>query len=110
MGWGENRIPYDIGVKLRSRAIVTLPDSTSQKFLLLGEVSKTDKKYDDGGVVVVFLDFSKTRGNKCQDSDFEKWFARPHGSECLMGHRVCCSLHCWKERRGFTLILFYSYL
>jgi hypothetical protein len=38
--------------------------------------------------VIVFLDFSKTRGSKCRDSDYEKWYARPHDSECLMGHRV----------------------
>lgn len=77
-----------MGVKLRARALITLPDSTSQKFLLLGQVSKQDAKYNDGSAAVVFLDFSKTRGRKCQDSDFEKWYARPHESECLMGHKV----------------------
>ncbi|KAF8798604.1 vacuolar protein sorting/targeting protein 10 [Phlegmacium glaucopus] len=90
---GTTWTPYDLGVKLRAYALVTLPDSTSQKFLLLGQVSKGDQKYGDGGAVVVFLDFSKTRGRKCQDSDFEKWYARPHESECLMGHRQ------WYKRR-----------
>ena len=77
-----------MGVKLRARGLINLPDSTSQKFLLLGQVSKTDQKYGNDRAVIVFLDFSKTRGRKCQDSDFEKWYARPHDSECLMGHRV----------------------
>lgn len=74
--------------------MITLPDSTSQKFLLLGQVSKRDERYDAGAVVVVFLDFSKTRGRKCQESDFERWYARPHESECLMGHKVCFFLFC----------------
>ena len=84
-----DRTSYEIGVKLRARGLINLPDSTSQKFLLLGQISKTDSKYGDDRAVIVFLDFSKTRRNKCQDSDFEKWYARPHDSECLMGHRVC---------------------
>ena len=53
----------------------------------------------------MFLDFSKTRGSKCQDSDYEKWYARPHDSECLMGHRVCYSALGRKDRRLFD----YSY-
>jgi hypothetical protein len=99
-----DRISYDIGVKLRARGLINLPDSTSQKFLLLGQVSKTDPKYGNDRAVIVFLDFSKTRGRKCQDSDYERWYARPHDSECLMGHRVCVFfgtlpwLHCGKKR------------
>ena len=84
-----DRNSYDMGVKLRARGLINLPDSTSQKFLLLGQVSKTDPKYGNDRAVIVFLDFSKTRGRKCQDGDFERWYARPHDSECLMGHRVC---------------------
>ena len=83
-----NRNSYEMGVKLRARGLINLPDSTSQKFLLLGQVSKTDEKYGNDRAVIVFLDFSKTRGRKCQDSDYERWYARPHDSECLMGHRV----------------------
>ena len=99
-----DRNSYEIGVKLRARGLINLPDSTSQKFLLLGQVSKTDSRYGNDRAVIVFLDFSKTRGRKCQDSDYEKWYARPHDSECLMGHRVCVffdtlpCLHCWKKR------------
>ena len=99
-----DRNTYDMGVKLRARGLINLPDSTSQKFLLLGQVSKTDPKYGNDRAVIVFLDFSKTRGRKCQDSDYEKWYARPHGSECLMGHRVRVFfdtlpwLHCRRKR------------
>ena len=85
----DHRNSYNIGVKLRARALINQPDSTSQKFLLLGIVSRSDPRYGDGGAVIVHLDFSKTRGRKCQDADYEKWYARPHNSECLMGHRVC---------------------
>lgn len=38
--------------------------------------------------MIVYLDFAKTRGKKCGNDDYEKWFARPHDSECLMGHKV----------------------
>lgn len=100
-----DRTPYELGVKLRARALITLPDSSSQKFLLLGQVSKQDPKYNDGSAAVVFLDFSKTRGRKCQDSDFEKWYARPHESECLMGHRVGFSFGCSALGKKEALIL-----
>ncbi len=83
------RKTYNFGVRLAARGLVTLPDSTSQKFLLLGLVSKRDQKPDVGAIVVIYLDFSKTRGKKCTDSDYEKWYARPHNSECLIGHKVC---------------------
>lgn len=82
------RKTYNFGVKLQARGLVTLPDSTSQKFLLLGQVSKRDQKTDVGAVVVVYLNFASTRGKKCTESDYEKWYARPHNSECLIGHKV----------------------
>ncbi|KAJ3513798.1 hypothetical protein NLJ89_g2750 [Agrocybe chaxingu] len=90
---GKTWTKYDFGVKLRARGLTTLPDSTSQKFLLLGQVSKKDQKKDIGRVVVVHLDFSKTRGRKCSENDFEKWYARQETSECLMGHMQ------WYKRR-----------
>ena len=83
------RQEHDLGVKVRARGLLTLPDSTSQKFLLLAQVSKHDQTKDVGRVVVIQLDFSKTRGRKCSDSDYEKWYARPRDQECLMGHKVC---------------------
>ncbi|KAF8962397.1 vacuolar protein sorting/targeting protein 10 [Flammula alnicola] len=90
---GKTWNTYNFGVKLRAQGLVTLPDSTSQKFLLLGQVAKHDQTKDVGKVVVVYLDFVKTRGRKCNDADYEKWYARPRNSECLMGHKQ------WYKRR-----------
>jgi hypothetical protein len=67
---------------------MTLPDSTSQKFLLLGQVARKDQTKDIGRVVIIQLDFSGTRKRKCEEGDFEKWYARTSKTECLMGHKV----------------------
>ena len=85
---GISRKEYEIGVKLRAMALLTLPDSTSQKFLLLGKVAKKHQSGAVGRVVLIHLDFSSTRSRKCGEGDFEKWYARPSNSECLMGHKV----------------------
>ncbi|KAF9035551.1 signal sequence binding protein [Panaeolus papilionaceus] len=90
---GRNWKTYNFGVKLRARALTTLPDSTSQKFILLGSVHKHDQKGKYGNAVTVFLDFAKTRGKKCSESDYEKWYARPPRAECIMGHKQ------WYKRR-----------
>ncbi|KAF8075280.1 vacuolar protein sorting/targeting protein 10 [Lyophyllum atratum] len=90
---GKTWKSYEIGVKLRARALMTLPDSTSQKFVLLGQVARRDQSKEVGRVVIVYLDFSKTRSRKCGESDFEKWYARPAKTECLMGHKQ------WYKRR-----------
>ncbi|TFK75051.1 Oligoxyloglucan reducing end-specific cellobiohydrolase [Pluteus cervinus] len=84
---------HDLGFKFRARALITLPDSTSQKFLLLASVARRDQKDGMGRVVVVALDFSSTRQRKCEEKDFERWYARPATSECLMGHKQ------WYRRR-----------
>uniref|UniRef100_A0A0W0FD49 VPS10 domain-containing protein n=1 Tax=Moniliophthora roreri TaxID=221103 RepID=A0A0W0FD49_MONRR len=85
---GKTWNTYRFGVKLRARALVTLPDSTSQKFILVGQVSRKDQTNNVGRFVTVFLDFADTRGRKCGDSDYEKWYARPRDKECLMGHKA----------------------
>ncbi|KAF5379399.1 hypothetical protein D9615_006570 [Tricholomella constricta] len=90
---GKSWKSYDIGVKLRARALMTLPDSTSQKFILLGQVARRDQSKEIGRVVIVFLDFAETRSRKCGEGDFERWFARPAKTECLMGHKQ------WYRRR-----------
>ena len=82
------RRKYDLSVKLRSRLLTTIPDSTSQKFVLIGSLSRKDAK-PEGKHVVVFLDFAGMRDRQCQDGDFEKWYARGRGGhECIMGHKV----------------------
>ncbi|KAF8887404.1 Oligoxyloglucan reducing end-specific cellobiohydrolase [Infundibulicybe gibba] len=90
---GKTWQSYKMDVKLRARALTTLPDSTSQKFILLGQVARKDQSNTIGRVVVVHLDFSKTRQRKCEESDFEKWYVRPAKTECLMGHKQ------WYKRR-----------
>ena len=90
------RLTYDFGISIRARGLTTLPDSTSQKFLLLGQVGKKDQK-DWGRVVVIHLDFAQTRGKKCDDNDFEKWYARQQKSECLMGHKVISFYVIWSQ-------------
>ncbi|KAJ7355652.1 vacuolar protein sorting/targeting protein 10 [Mycena albidolilacea] len=90
---GNNWKSYKLGVKLRARALITLPDSTSQKFILLGQVARKDQSDKIGRFVTVFLDFANTRKRKCEEGDFEKWYARSAKSECLMGHKQ------WYKRR-----------
>ncbi|KXN90322.1 Vacuolar protein sorting/targeting protein 10 [Leucoagaricus sp. SymC.cos] len=90
---GRNWKSYDFGINLRPRALVTLPDSTSQKFLLLGQVARKDQSKNVGRFVIVYLDFSPTRKRKCEEDDFEKWYARKGESECIMGHKQ------WYKRR-----------
>jgi len=63
------------GLQIKPMFLTTLPDSTSEKFTLLGEKS-------DGGFVLVALNFEGTRDRKCNldkkadGGDFEKWYAR----------------------------------
>ena len=83
------RKSYGFGVKLRARILTTVSDSTSQKFILIGQLDKREQT-GDGRFATVFLDFANTRSRQCGDDDFEDWYARTaNGKECLMGHRVC---------------------
>ncbi|KAJ7695034.1 vacuolar protein sorting/targeting protein 10 [Mycena rosella] len=84
---------FDFGIKLRARALTTLPDSTSQKFILLGQVARKDQTKEIGRFVVVYLDFAPTRKRQCTKDDFERWYARSTTSQCLMGHKQ------WYTRR-----------
>jgi hypothetical protein len=80
-------------VNLRARALSTVQDSTSQKFILLGQLSRQDST-PEGRVAAVFLDFAPMGRRKCGESDFEKWYARTaKNKECLMGHKVCATLN-----------------
>ena len=77
-----------LGVTVRSVILTTIPDSTSQKFLLLG-TSPRGKGGDGGRHALIFLDFAPLKNRQCSDKDFEKWYARSaEGKECLMGHKV----------------------
>ena len=83
------RKSYNFGVKLRARILTTVSDSTSQKFILIGQLDKREQT-SGGRFAAVYLDFANTRSRQCGDGDFEDWYARTaKGRECLMGHKVC---------------------
>ncbi|CAL1713879.1 unnamed protein product [Somion occarium] len=91
---GKSWKKYKLGLKVRARVLTTVPDSTSQKFVLLGQISKKDAKGNDGRCVVIHLDFAKTRQRQCTEDDMERWYARSAtNEECLMGHKQ------WYKRR-----------
>lgn len=84
------RQTLQLGVRIRARALSTVQDSTSQKFLLLGQLSRQDST-DEGRVASIFLDFAPLGRRQCGDDDFEHWYARTaNNKECLMGHKVRC--------------------
>lgn len=73
---------------MKARALTTVADGTSQKFILIGQLPRKDAT-SEGRYVTVFLDFAPTRSRQCTDRDFERWYARTSkGKECLMGHKV----------------------
>ena len=79
----------DLGVKIRARVLTTVPDSTSQKFLLIGKVDKDAQKGDRRPYGAIFLDFAPLRKKQCTPDQFEKWYARTSkDKECVMGHKV----------------------
>ncbi|GJE98598.1 vacuolar protein sorting/targeting protein [Phanerochaete sordida] len=86
MDFGETWQTYKLPLTLRARFLMTVPDSTSQKFMLIGQRSRRDAG-DDERWAVVYLDFAKTRSRKCEDADFETWYARKGSNQCLMGHK-----------------------
>ncbi|KAI5121770.1 hypothetical protein M0805_009581 [Coniferiporia weirii] len=81
--WNTLKLDY----RLRARALTTVPDSTSQKFMLVGQLARRDQT-GSGSYVVAHIDFENTRPRQCGDADFEKWYARSGDShECIMGHK-----------------------
>lgn len=79
--------------RFRARALTTVGDSTSQKFLLIGQLPRKDQT-SDSRYVTAFLDFAGIRSRQCGDNDFERWYARNGGEhECIMGHKQ------WYRRR-----------
>lgn len=88
---GKTWEEFDFGTTIRVKTLTTIPDSTSLKMILLGAPSKKSSKGDINEHLIVQLDFATVGKRKCDDKDFEKWYARaPHGqADCLMGHKVC---------------------
>jgi hypothetical protein len=63
-------------------------DSTSQKFVLLGQVTRQSQQ-DGRRSVVIYLDFATLERPMCGDSDKERWYTRADSdSECIMGVQV----------------------
>lgn len=88
----ESRHNLDLDVKIRARVLTTVPDSTSQKFLLVGTLHRSAQKGDERHAVI-FLDFAPLRKQQCTPDQFEKWNARTSkGKECVMGHKVRIAL------------------
>ncbi len=82
------RNELNLGVTIRALLLTTIPDSTSQKFLLLGTLNRGDSTAE-GRYATIFMDFATLQNRKCTDKDFEQWYARSEeGKECLMGHKV----------------------
>ncbi|KAH9989911.1 Oligoxyloglucan reducing end-specific cellobiohydrolase [Russula compacta] len=93
---GKTWNTLQLGVNLRARALSTVQDSTSQKFLLLGQLSRQDST-SEGRFAAVFLDFAPMGRRKCSEADFERWYARTvKNKECLMGHKQWY----WRRKSG----------
>ncbi|KAI0738712.1 Oligoxyloglucan reducing end-specific cellobiohydrolase [Daedaleopsis nitida] len=85
--FGKTWKTYEFGIRMRARILTTVGDSTSQKFLLIGQIARQDQSNDGRRFAAVFLDFANLDRPKCKDDDFEVWTARSHTHECLMGHK-----------------------
>ncbi|KAH8982691.1 Oligoxyloglucan reducing end-specific cellobiohydrolase [Lactarius akahatsu] len=83
---GKTWKTLQLGVHIRARALSTVQDSTSQKFLLLGQLSRRDAT-DEGRVASIFIRF-------CAYGQAQRWYAHTAKNKgCLMGHKQ------WYKRR-----------
>ncbi|KZV85936.1 Oligoxyloglucan reducing end-specific cellobiohydrolase [Exidia glandulosa HHB12029] len=81
--WKDIKLDYPV----RAKVLTTLPDSTSQQFILIGQMDRARVK-DRKPYVAISLDFAPSRSRQCTQSDMETWRARSmKGKECLMGHK-----------------------
>ena len=74
--------PLPKGTKINPFILTTTQDSTSLKFILIGQTKKG--KWD-----VISIDFDGLHEETCKDSDMEEWHARVDKDgkpTCLMGH------------------------
>lgn len=95
--FGKSWQKFDFGVTMRAKLLTTIPDSTSQKFLLLGTLARNkNKKGEEGRHAIVSVDFEALGKRHCKDSDLEKWYARNINGQpdCLMGHKVRLRQRC----------------
>ncbi len=83
---GRNWQQADLGEKVRVGLLTTVPDSTSLKFVLVGKAGGGS----NGEIFIFSLDFEGLHERKCEEKDFEKWYARLDEDgkpDCLMGHK-----------------------
>ncbi|KAG1747763.1 uncharacterized protein EDB91DRAFT_1245255 [Suillus paluster] len=91
---GQTWQTYNVGIKFRARGLTTVSDSTSQKFLLLGQVMRESQQSGQGRNAAIYLDFAALGRRQCGEDDKERWYARAHSeSECIMGAKQ------WYSRR-----------
>jgi len=80
--------------KVKVKDILTVPDATSLKFLLIGTI--LDRSSDDSGSeTMIYLDFSPIKTKKCvidhknpEKSDFEFWSPSISNDGCLLGQKI----------------------
>jgi hypothetical protein len=80
------RQSYDFGTLVTALKLIPVPVAGSWKFLLLAERSPVPwaDRY-----VLIYLDFTNTRKDKCMEDDFETWYPNSPGSDiCFMGSKV----------------------
>lgn len=90
--WEELKLKY----KFRAHELTTLPDSTSLKFIIVGE--KRGEKHREP--VVIYIDFSKLL-KKCEKDDFIDWNARVDEDEkpiCVMGQEQSFRRRKWDAK------------
>ncbi|KDN45461.1 Oligoxyloglucan reducing end-specific cellobiohydrolase [Tilletiaria anomala UBC 951] len=86
--YGKTWKELDLGVTMRVKFLTTIPDNTSQKFLLVGlQARQHGDSVHQGRVVAVFIDFAAQGLRQCGFSDLEKWYAQTASGSCLMGHK-----------------------
>ncbi|OUM67230.1 hypothetical protein PIROE2DRAFT_40249, partial [Piromyces sp. E2] len=79
--------------KVRVKDILTVPDGTSLKFLLIGTI--VDNSNDSGSEIMIYLDFAPIKTKKCvinhqnpEKSDFELWSPSITDNGCLLGEKI----------------------
>jgi len=98
--WDEGKTWEDIAIPpMEVTNIVTEPQSTSQRFVVMGKAHKgADTQVSLNNANLVFLDLSGLHQKKCEgmdkpgtpESDFELWSPTPHAGvdKCQMGTKV----------------------
>ncbi|KAJ4137573.1 vacuolar protein sorting/targeting protein PEP1 [Fusarium equiseti] len=84
LDYGENweSVPLPDGLKVRPVILTTTQDSTSLKFLLVGE--------KDRAFHMIAINFEGMDKRQCESKDMESWYARVDDkgeATCIMGHK-----------------------